>query len=290
MLVTVTRVGLLVVLIAASGLPLASQATRFEDASVKQNVSGDVGGRMQIPPAGAITYINVPLRMLIRDAYQVDPYAESYRLDPGRFAGIVGSPRAPQPNVPRFDVVGKPPDNTLPSERRAMMRALLEDRFKLRVHREMRQMSVYALTVARPGRLGPNLAPSKIDCEEYLAQRRAGSAAPEPVDATGTGWCVSLFAPANLILAGISRWRFAGPIGVLSQRLQPNVDRPIVDATGLSGNFEWVLTFTVAGSNASADVAGLFTAVQEQLGLRLEPREAPVDVLVIDSVEMPTPN
>ena len=290
MLVTVTRLGLLLVLIASSGLPLTSQAIRFEVASVKQNVSGDVGGRMQIPPAGAITYINVPLRMLIRDAYQVDPYAESYKLDPGRFVGIVGSPLAAQPNVPRFDVVGKPPDNTLPSERRAMMRALLEDRFKLRVHRETRQMSVYALTVARAGRLGPNLAASKIDCEEYLAQRRAGSAAAEPVDATGTGWCLSLFAPADLILAGISRWRFAGPIRLLSQRLQPNVDRPIVDATGLSGNFEWVLTFTVGGSNASADVAGLFTAVQEQLGLRLEPREAPVDVLVIDSVEMPTPN
>src|SRR4029450_2037434 len=117
MLVTVTRLGLLLVLIAASGLSLTSQAIRFDVASVKQNVSGAVGGRMQIPPAGAITYINVPLRMLIRDAYQVDPYAESYKLDPGRFAGIVGSPSAPQPNVPRFDVVGKPPDNTPPSER-----------------------------------------------------------------------------------------------------------------------------------------------------------------------------
>ena len=283
-------IGVLCALCGVVGIAQQPSSPAFEVASVKPNTSGAVGGKVQIPPAGAITYINVPLRMLIRDAYQVDPYAESYKLDPGRFVGIIGSPIAAQPNVPRFDVIGKPPDNTLPSERRAMMRVLLADRFKLRVHWETRQIPVYALTVARAGRLGPNLAPSKIDCEEYVAQRRAGSVAPEPVDATGTGWCVSVFAPADLILAGISRWRFAGPIRLLSQRLQPNVDRPIVDATGLSGNFEWVLTFTVTGSNASADVAGIFTALEEQLGLKLESTRGPVEVLVIDSVERPTPD
>ena len=63
----------------------------------------------------------------------------------------------------RYDVTVKPPDNTAPAERRAMMRALLEDRFNLRVHWEVRQLPVYALTLTRAGRLGPNLARSKFD-------------------------------------------------------------------------------------------------------------------------------
>ena len=201
-----------------------------------------------MPPAGAMSFTNVPLRVLIRDAYQVDPYTEQFRLISGRFVRIVGSSASgPQPDVPRFDVQGKPPDNSQPGERRAMMRALLEDRFKLRVHREMRQMRAYALTVAREGRLGPNLVPSKFDCEAYLAQRRAGGAAQEPVDGSGSSWCLS---PIDR-RPGVERMRMAGPVKLLMQRLQPYVDRPVVDATNLSGNVEWVLTFAW-GTNALA--------------------------------------
>lgn len=83
--------------------------------------------------------------------------------------------------------------------------------------------------------------------------------------------------------------RFAGPVSELTQRMQPYVDRPVVNETGLAGNFTWHLTFGF-GPNASADAPHIVTAIQEQLGLRLEPRQAPVEVLVIDSVEMPTPD
>ena len=280
------RAALLALLVTAS-LAAQSAPPSFEVASVKQNLSGAVAGRFQVPPAGTITYINVPLRMLIRDAYQVDAYAESYKLDPGPFVSIVGSSQGgPDPKVPRFDVQGKPPDNTAPAERRAMMRALLEDRFKLRVHREMRPMPVYALTVVREGRLGPKLAPSKFDCLPYNAQRRAGRAGEEPVDANGDSWCNF---QGTMVAPGLTVSRFAGPITVLAQRLQPLVGRPITDATGLSGNFEWDLRYAW-GPNARADAPEIFTALQEQLGLKLEARQAPVEVLVIDSVEMPTPD
>jgi uncharacterized protein (TIGR03435 family) len=151
----------------------ATPAPKFEVASVRQNLSGRVGGAIRVPPAGQLSFTNVMLRVLIREAYQVDAYAESHKLDPGPYVGIIGRPATgPQPDVPRFDVLAKPPDNTQPAERRAMMRALLEDRFKLRVHREMRQMPVYALTVAGEGRLGPNLAQSRFDCQAYLARIR----------------------------------------------------------------------------------------------------------------------
>lgn len=272
----------------ASAQAPSTPAPAFEVASVKINRSGRVGGAIQVPPAGTITFINAPLRVLIRNAYQVDAYAESYKLDPGPYAGIIGTPSGgPQPGVPRFDVIGKPPENTEPAARRAMMRTLLKDRFKLRVHREMRQMPVYALTVAREGRLGPNLAASEFDCQTYLAERRAGGTAEEPVDANGDSWC--RFQGAMLAGLGVVIARFAGPVAVLAQRLQPSVDRPILDATGLSGHYEWDLRYAFR-PDAPADFPTLFTALQEQLGLRLEPRQAPVEVLVVDSVELPTPD
>ena len=233
----------------------------------------------------------MPLRMLIRDAYQLDP--EQFTLVSGPYVRIIGSSGSgPQLDVPRFDVQAKPPENSQPAERRAMMRTLLEDRFKLRVHRELRQMPVFALTVARQGRLGPNLASSKFDCEAYFAQRRAGGTAPEPVDASGHSWCLYPITNGPVVAS----MRTAGPIKRLMQRLQPYVDRPIVDATGLSGNVEWILTFAwgpgAPGGEAlpPADVPEIFTALQEQLGLKLMARQAPVEVLVVDSVELPTPD
>ena len=174
-----------------------------------------------------------------------------------------------------------------------MMRTLLEDRFKLRVHREMRQMSVYALTIVRQGRLGPNLVPSKFDCQAYLDQRRAGGAAAEPVDASGHSWCLY---PIDGSRPGVASLRTAGSVRRLMQHPQPYVDRPIVDATGLSGNVEWVLTFAWGlnapggGAPPPADVPEIFTALQDQLGLKLEARRAPVEVLVVDSVQLPTPD
>jgi len=124
-----------------------------------------------------------------------------------------------------------------------------------------------------------------------LTQRRAGGAAEEPVDASGTSW--SLY-PIVGSRPGVELMRMAGPVKLLVQRVQPYVDRPVVDATSLSGNVEWVLTFAwgpngpAAEPNLLADVPEIFTALQDQLGLKLAARQAPVEVLVVDSVELPT--
>jgi uncharacterized protein (TIGR03435 family) len=265
----------------------ATPPMAFEVASVKRNLSGSPSARINVPPAGALSFINVPLRILIRDAYQVDPYTESYRLISGPHVRVIGSSVGrTASDVPRFDVVAKPPDGTQPRDRRAMMRTLLEDRFKLRVHRELREMPAYALTVARPGRFGPALAPSTFDCDAWSTQRRAGGTADEPVNARGESWC--LF-PIGTGGPGVDRARNAGPMRLLLQRIQPFLDRPVVDETGVSTNVEWALTFGW-GPAAPADVAALPTALEEQLGLRLEARRAPVEVLVVDSVELPPPD
>jgi uncharacterized protein (TIGR03435 family) len=291
------RVVLLCALIAGDSVSAQAPAPQpaFEVASVKRNTSGRAAGSFRVPPAGTITYTNVPLRMVIRDAYQVNAYIEQYTLISGTYARLIGSPvTGAQPDAPRFDIQGKPPDDAPPEARRAMMRTLLEDRFRLRVHREMREMPVYELTVARPGRLGPNLATSTVDCDAYLTRRRAGSVAPEPVDARGRGWCLNTIAFTQ---PGVYSIRQAGPLKLLLQRVQPYLDRPLVDATGLSGNLEWTLTFARTGVNAPLgapvtppDVPGIFTAVQDQLGLKLQARQAPIEVLVVDSVELPTPD
>jgi len=260
-------------------------ARTFEVASVKQNLSGSTRSSIQVPPAGTVTFTNVALRILIRNAYQLD--MDLFTLVSGPFARIVGNAPGTRPaDVLRFDVQGKPPENSQPQERRAMLRALLEDRFKLRVHKEIRQMPVYAITVARPGRLGPNLKPSTFDCQAYMAQRRAGGTAAEPADSAGNSWC-QLF---GVNTTGPAQIRTAGPLRRLAQLVQGLLtDRPVVDATGLPGNFEWVVTFGRLG-NPQADHPDIFTAFQDQLGLKIESRQAPLEVLVVDSVELPTAN
>jgi uncharacterized protein (TIGR03435 family) len=78
------------------------------------------------------------------------------------------------------------------------------------------------------------------------------------------------------------------PLRSLIVRIQPFVDRPLIDATGLTGSFEWSVSFATSAESTSAPV--IYTALQEQLGIRAEQRTAPFEVLVIDSVEMPTLN
>jgi len=89
---------------------------------------------------------------------------------------------------------------------------------------------------------------------------------------------------------GAQTIRSATALSVLLNRVQGFVDRPVTDATGLTGSFEWRLTFKSRVQFIGDAVPSIYTAVQEQLGLKLEPRTGPVDVLVIDSVEMPTPD
>jgi uncharacterized protein (TIGR03435 family) len=158
---------------------------------------------------------------------------------------------------------------------------------------------VYALTRARHDQFGPSFNPSKYDCERWNGSRNADvdefdlssprSRAGEPTDADGQSWCAGT--QGILSRDGITL-RYAGDIAALIRRTQVYADRLIVDQTGLAGRFEWTVTFLPAlvqrlFPDSNVDI---FTAFNEQLGLKLEPRVAPVDMVVIDSVSMPTPN
>jgi uncharacterized protein (TIGR03435 family) len=166
----------------------------------------------------------------------------------------------------RFDINGLADTEGEPSleQMQGMYRKLLADRFHLILHHEKRELPVYAVQLVKGG---PRLAASTAD---------AGGSGDENASDHG-GERTVRFSNAN--------------IADFILNMQFMVGRPMVDQTGLEGRFDFVLRFTPDEANAVANSSpGLFTAVQEQLGLKLEPVKAPVDVLVIDHVEMPSEN
>lgn len=242
---------------------------RFEVASVKRNVSGESRTSYSIPPKGVVNITNTTLRMLVARAYGITPMLERFQLVVAAKTPLVRADNDLDDamSAPRFDVQGKIPDIAQPGDPYEMLRTLLAERFSLRTHRESRRIPVYVLTVAREGQLGPQLGASSANGAPPLSFVPAASA------------------------PGMITLRSAGPITALVRRLQLGLDRPLIDDTHLSGDFAWSLSFE--GPMNSFDAlksAPMFTALREQLGLELEARIAPYEVLVIDSVEMPTPN
>jgi uncharacterized protein (TIGR03435 family) len=175
-------------------------------------------------------------------------------------------------------------------EHDAYYRGLLEDRFNAIVHTESRELPVYALVLAREdGRLGPGMRRSDVDCGPVLEAARARVEAgerPAPPAPGQRPTCGSIGGPGGFT-AGAAE--LASLTGLLV--MAGGLDRPVVDRTGLTGRFD--IDFKSApmrpAPNAPAsDLPSVFTAVQEQLGLELEPTTAPIPVLVIDRIEMPT--
>jgi uncharacterized protein (TIGR03435 family) len=277
-----TRAVIVYAFVSGAAVGLTAQATpqpdtlAFEVASVKPNTSGDDRSFYRMPPQGQIAITNGDLRRIIAQAYDIDPRRERYLL--------IGGP--PELLAERFDITAKPPDDAPPGQSRLMLQALLVDRFRLRIRRERRELPVYELQTGRSDReFGPRLRPSSHICG-------IGGASAPPREVCTVEFLRSdteknVLGTAMLMVGqGIKN---AGPFSWLVDDIQAFLDRPIVDATGISGNYEWHLSATNPGI-VSADVPSIATAVQEQLGLKLEAARAPVEVLVIDSVERPTPD
>ena len=258
---------------------------QFEVASVKVNTTGNTTSSFAIPPSGRVAITNAELRHVITLAFEINPQT-------ARFVLVGGSERI---MTTRFDINAKPPGDGTPSPAHAMLRALLTERFGLQAHTEKRDLPVYALKVTNTGRFGPNLRASQHNCDQWVTAVREGNAigrivgVVEPSDANGRSWCRS-----NPFDRDGMSVRGAGTIPQLIRGVQAFTDRAVIDMTGLAGNFEWEVKF-VRGSLRSgvvsdSSVPEMLTAFREQLGLTLEPRIAPQDVLVIDRVEMPTPD
>ena len=267
------------VLVWVVAAPTAGQQSEptFEVASIKENKSGDNRISMNVV-GGRLVATNIPLETLVAGAY-----GGATPLPPNRVvmpAGWMGA------TAPRFDIEATPAREFAQGELLAAVRHLLEDRFKLVVHHEMREQPGYALLVDREDRsLGPRLKRSEVNCTDP-----AQTAAKED---DGTLRCGirgrAGSATGRNTMAVVARFL---------TNLVPD-QRSVADRTNLPGTYEFQLDWapeTTAPSNgaptapADPDAASVFTAVREQLGLRLAPERQRVEVLVIDRAERPTEN
>jgi uncharacterized protein (TIGR03435 family) len=164
-----------------------------------------------------------------------------------------------------------------------MMQKLLEDRFQLKIHSEMREVPVYALQVAKSGlkvKPSPEGSCEVLDVNAVRLQIAAGNTRRKICNANWSTKAGNAILDAHgMTMAGLSE-------GPLSTKL----DRPVIDRTGVAGRFDFHLEFAPDQLTADATAPSIFTAVQDQLGLRLVPARGSVPVLVIDHLERPSGN
>jgi uncharacterized protein (TIGR03435 family) len=216
----------------------------FEVASIKPHPPSEgPPGISMIIEHGRLTFTAVTVRACIRKAYGLKIYPPS---------------RGPDAlSTDRYDIVAKAPGDATEEQTVLMLRALLEERFKLAVHRETRELPIYALVV---GKNGPKFREAPADGTETQ------------IDSGGGHQIRAHHASMKLLASALSE----------------HID-PVVDATGLTGLFDFNLDFTLDESLSATGIS-LFEAVQQQLGLKLEARKGPVEVVVIDHVEKPSAN
>ena len=286
---------LLSLLATGAAFAAAQSPAAFEVASIKESppptanpaggfsVSLFVGSR----PGGRWEANNATLLMLLRSAY------EGYSL-PGQIAG------APEWGERlRFDVKAIAAGDPSRAEMNAMVRQMLTERFKLKVRIEPREVDSYALVLARTdGALGPGIRPASVDCQALAEARKRGEAPPAaPLVAGQRPQCGTMGQMRNTPAGRVEKF-MAGSmtIATVVGVAQRAVGRPVLDRTGLKGTYDVDLEFAPAtelrtapdaGNDAPA-AASIFTALQEQLGLKLESGRHRMDVLVIESVETPS--
>jgi uncharacterized protein (TIGR03435 family) len=254
----------------------------FEVVSVRPTASAD--GRSLVQAVqGRLIMTNLVLRRLVLSAYGVQDYQ------------LLGDPS--WTGSERYDIQAKADGNpTVQQMEGPMLQVLLEDRFKLTLHRETRQLAVYELAI---GKGDPKLQPSKEgSCTPYSVN----SPPPPPTP----GEPPSTFCGLRLTVDGLNRTLDGKGVTMavlatnLSRTYNSTLGRNVIDVTGLTGTFDVHLKWAVespmgqAGTgnalSSESDSLSIFTALQEQLGLKLKSAKGPVEVLVIDHIEKPSAN
>lgn len=277
--------------IAAMVSPLASQSLEFEVASIKRNTSNTFAGG---PPtnlaSGQLSMTNVPLQTLVLAGYPLQTIPVL----------VIGMPGWATSD--RYDVVAKGKPAATQDERRQMWRALLTERLKLQAHYETRERAVYNLVFARADRrLGPQLQPSMLDCSLPPATNFNSSTA-DGVEAMAMTRCSPMMITdptgQGIYSGGTTLATLVRMLSGMAGQLL--IDRPIVDQTGLEGNYAVRLKFASVSLPPGASTSGtppppqerpsIFIALQEQLGLKLESTTMQAQVLVVDHIERPTEN
>src|SRR5262245_21247173 len=255
--------------------PVLEPRLSFEVVSIKSD-SSQTRTPMQWQPGGHFVG-SVPAISFISIGFQVPTYRIEGMPDWARTQRFLVNARA-----------NKQPDI---EERPAYYRGLLVDRFHLVAHLERRDVDVVTLTVARTdGKLGPGLRRSDVNCDETIAESRKRSLAgerPAPLPAGQRPTCGSVGGAGSLMGGAVE---LTPLLGMLAQAM----GRPVIDQTGLTGRFD--IDFQAAPPNgvrdgsALAQLPPISTALEDQLGLKMQSGRAAVDVLVIDRLEMPGEN
>jgi len=255
------------------GGTVVAQPKQFDVATVKPNSTGDRRETLSLQPGGRFVSTGTTLKVLMTEAYW-----------PVRDFQIFGRPA--WINNDRWDIQAKAedvPDRIPIDQFRPMLRALLEDRFQLKVHRETREMQAYVLTVGKGG-----------------LKMQANSGEPGPQNGP----------QKNGPMMRMGRGEISGKkvqMAMVLQALSNMLGRPVIDKTGLTGEYDFTLEFVpepgqgtlVSGTPPmpapeapppAADGPTIFTAIQEQLGLRLDSQKVPAETIVTDSVEKPSEN
>jgi len=254
--------GMLAVCVVATSVALTAQAS-FELASVRRSDLPNTGGSIGVRPGGTFIARNLVIRSLIGSAYDLPP------------SRVLGTPLWAEQE--RYVIEARSEGLESLPQARPLLLKLLQDRFRMEARRETRDLPVYLLQLARAdGALGPRIRKNDLDCQNREARAQATATA-----APGRPVCAMTFGPGKLSAGVIS-------IDDLVPTLAGASGRPVLNRTGVDGWFdvelEWAPTPDVP------DAVSIFTAVQEQLGLKLESSTAPLDVVIVDRIERPTEN
>ena len=248
----------------------------FDVVSIKRNASPTAGGGGRSLPDGTQVMTNMAVRNFILAASPV-PTRE-----------VTGLPD--WATTERYDVTLKPPPGSTSDQRKQMMQAMFADRMKLVAHIEQHERDVYSLMLARnDGKLGPELKPSTLDC----GPRPPGTPPPAFVPPTGPKdmltQCGMMMRPGSIVSGGMK-------LDGLAISLYGLVGGDVDNHTGLDGFYAVNLTFSVSRGRGvpidavNDDAADIFTALQEQLGLKLQREKKMMPVFVVDHIERPSEN
>jgi uncharacterized protein (TIGR03435 family) len=267
------------IVLAAAGYGVFAQTAsppEFQVASVKLNTANPPRHMIRPQPGGRLITENAPVQLLIQNAYQVQAYQ------------VAGGPA--WINSDGYDIEAKPVGEVRTAEMRLMLQSLLAERFKLAVHRETRQLPVYLVAAAK-GSFNPP-RPKEDGCTSALP----GAQPP------GTFPCGRV--GINGAPGGIEMNGRKAPMAEFVRMLASLMGHPVIDHTGFAGEFDLHLTFVpdesleglppgppgVSLPPPDPTKPTIFSALQEQMGLKLTSSKGPVEVLVIDHVERPTAN
>jgi uncharacterized protein (TIGR03435 family) len=281
------------VFLAVSALVHAQAPPAFEVASIKRSAGSPTAAVRsvigEVQPGGVWRSTAATVYGVIRTLYPSHTF-------PGQIQGLPDWAGAEF-----YDIDARATPSASPDGMREMAKTLLADRFKLAMHTEMREVPAYVLVPARnDGRLGPGLTRPALDCDAYRRAKERGDD-PLPTDPTRKRFadrppCATvLMAVLDItrVIPGAQVRISAGgaTIGGIVEFLARELERPVIDKTGLVQPFDIEVQYSVGPPPASGEPGPpLRAALADQLGLKIEDGRATVEVLVIDSVQRPEPN